>query len=509
MSQAAYDPKSGTINFGKNEMPVTEVQQSTINPTGFDTSINQAITTPKEVKYGETQYRWFFLACYCLSVFVNQMQWVAYAAILTEFSEHYEKPQWKVNLFALIFLIEYPLTCIPEAWMLDKFSIRISLMIAAACNIIGSGLKLFVNKDKSLASCYVGQAIAGLFQPVLLNSPGKVSANWFREDIRTVICTVCCLAVTIGALVGFLWNLIFVNENAPKEKYKDQVFNYFFSEFMLNVVFCLPTFFITKNKPEIPPSPSQEEIKEKEPGFCESLKLLFTNFRFICLFVSYFLVVGYFDIMSTIINSLLDLYSITSKQSSVIYAVASIAGIIASLIISWLLDKYKKFKLIMIILSVLGAIFQGLFTLLLELIDKKNLNAYAIGLTMYSLINMCIISFYTIGMNYACEITYPVGESISGSIMASTPQLLAIGLTFLCEHFIDHNSKRWISNVILLILISLSIIFVILLDEKLQRNEIEQLGRMKEKNMIDNKGNLDNQQRTTEIVKINEVINKQ
>ena len=66
-------------------------------------------------------------------------------------------------------------------------------------------------------------------------------------------------------------------------------------------------------------------------------------------------------------------------------------------------------------------------------------------------------------MNFACEITYPVGESISGSIMASTPQLLSIGLTFLCDHFINHNNKKWISNVILLILIALSIIFVFLL----------------------------------------------
>ena len=117
--------------------------------------------------------------------------------------------------------------------------------------------------------------------------------------------------------------------------------------------------------------------------------------------------------MSTIINSLLDLYGITGNQSSVIYAVASVVGMVASLIISWLLDKYKKFKLIMVLLGVSGTMFQALFTLLLELIDSKDLNGYAIGVIMYSLINISIITFYTVGMNYACEITYPVGESIN------------------------------------------------------------------------------------------------
>lgn len=143
----------------------------------------------KEIKYGETSYRWFFLISYCLSGFVNQMQWVAYSAILTAFSINYEKPLWKINMFSLIFMIVYPIVCIPEAWMLDKFSIRISLILAAACNIIGSGLKLLVNKDKSLASCYIGQTISCLFQPVLLNSPGKIAANWFREELLWLLLT--------------------------------------------------------------------------------------------------------------------------------------------------------------------------------------------------------------------------------------------------------------------------------------------------------------------------------
>ena len=109
--------------------------------------------------------------------------------------------------------------------------------------------------------------------------------------------------------------------------------------------------------------------------------------------------------------------------------------------------------------------------------------------------NISIISFLSIGMNYACEITYPVGEIINGSIMSSLPQLLAIALTFLCDHYINKKEdQRWISNVILLILLVLSIIFVCLLDEKLDRQEIENIGRLKEKKEneeLDNKGSTD------------------
>ena len=135
----------------------------------------------------------------------------------------------------------------------------------------------------------------------------------------------------------------------------------------------------------------------------------------------------------------------------------------------------------MIILSVSGTIFHALFTLLLELVESKGLNAYAIGLVVYSLISISVVSFFTIGMNYACEITYPVGESINGSIMATMPQTFAIAGTFLCDHFISNvEDKKWISNIFLLCLFVISIIFVFLFDEKLDRQEIEQAGRLKD-----------------------------
>jgi Na+/melibiose symporter-like transporter len=467
-----------------NNLP-KNINDEDINKTEKSNSKEQEnkeiIYTKEEIKYGETPYRWYFVTSYCLCVFANQFQWVAFSAIATDFSKNYHKPLWKVNMFSLIYMIIYPFACIPEGWLIDDYSIRVGLIITAGCNIIGAGLKLLVNKDESLASCYIGQILAGLFQPALINSPGKIAANWFRDDIRTIICTICCLAVTIGTLVGFLWNLAFIDENIDENKFKNQVFNYILSEFILITIFCFPTFFIIKDRPDIPPSPSQNEDNIKRPGFIESLKLLFTNKRFIFLFLAYLFVVGYFDTMSTIINSLFDLYTITGKQSSVIYAVSSIAGMIASLVISWLLDKYKKFKLFMIILSITGTIFQALFTFLLELIETKGLNAYAIGLVLYSLINMVVVTFFTIGMNYACEITYPVGESINGSVMASMPQVASIGVSFLCDHFISHvRDKKWISNVILLAFFAASCIFVFLLDEKLNRQEIENSERIKD-----------------------------
>ena len=99
---------------------------------------------------------------------------------------------------------------LPHLPQMTKTQKLLSIAIAIFLLLdITAGIVLLVNKDKSLASSYVGQIIACIFQPVLLNSPGKIAANWFREDIRTVICTICCSAIILGALIGFLWNLLF------------------------------------------------------------------------------------------------------------------------------------------------------------------------------------------------------------------------------------------------------------------------------------------------------------
>ena len=284
---------------------------------------------------------------YCLCTFANGFQWVTFSAIASKFGYHYNLESWKVNMFSLIYMILYPFVCLPEGHLVDNYSTRLGIIIASFCTILASGLKLLINQ--SIFWCYLGQFMASLFQPALLNSPGKISANWFRDDIRTLICTLCCLSDSIGIFIGFLWNLMFIDEQEENsDEYKSQVFNYLLSEFILSFAFCLPSFFIVKNKPDIPPSPSQVEdsrsssvpnIQAQNLTLFESVKLLFKNKRFIYLLISTLFVVGYYNVIGTIINPLFELYSISGNNSSIIYFISNISGMISSVIISKIVDK--------------------------------------------------------------------------------------------------------------------------------------------------------------------------
>ena len=457
--------------------------QSANNPNNPPTNTNIVLHTefvltsesPRKEEFGETPYRFYIVVSYFLLTFANGFQWVTFSSCAENFGDAYDMPSWKVNMFSLIYMIIYPFVCIPQGYLVDAYSTRLGLIIAAFCTLLGAGLKLFVNK--SMALVFIGQCLAGLFQPCIINSPGKIAANWFRVNMRNLITTICCISDTIGILFGFIFHMFIIDSKIdPKvepQKYKDQFYDYIFWEFIINIVFCLPTFFIIRNKPLIPPSPSQ---KEQEPiPLKESVKLLFANKKFIYLLISTFFVVGYYTVYGTILNSYLYLYDISDTQASIIYGVASGIGIVASIGISALLDKYKKFKLFMVIFVILGMSFQALFTALLELsLHYSWMNKYAIGLVMYTLVNVIVISFYTIGMNYSCEITYPVGESINGGFMMTMSQISGIAGTFGCDALINnYPDKKYATNVVLLGFFVIACVFVFLLDEKLARNEVD------------------------------------
>ena len=448
---------------------------------------SKALILEKKDPYEENPERWFNLVAFCFCIFANGFQWLAFTNISEQFSYFHDKALWKINLFSTLFFIIYPLVSIPEAIFLEKYSIKIGLFIASGGTLLGSFFKIFVHKDKTLAVCYLGQILPALIRPMLLNSPGKISSNWFGDNKRTLICSICCLSDTAGILVGYLWNLAYVKENLKKKDFDDQIFRYFLSEFILIFLFCVPAFFIKKGNPENPSSPSQDKNNLKDLNLADSLKLLLVKKRFIFLAISSFFIVGYYLFVGTSINNLLYIYDLHSKKTTTIFSVSFTAGILSSIIISIILDKNKKFKLFLVSLSFLALIFQAFLTFLLELSFSKNLNEFAIGIVFYILIHSTVIPFYTIGMNYACELTYPVNESISGAVIMSMAHLCGLISFYLFDHFLsDIENKSWLTNVIILVFFFIALIFIFISDEQLIRDEIEKEGRKNSDDMKEN-----------------------
>lgn len=204
-------------------------------------------------------------------------------------------------------------------------------------------------------------------------------------------------------------------------EYKSGVANYLICESVICGLFCLPCLLLMKSKPAIPPSNSQNNYES--PPIKECIRILFKNKSFIILLINFSLIMSFFNLYGTISNTLLSMYHLSDQQISIIVGVANIIGIVGTLIVSYIVDLYKNYKLIFIILNLFGIVSHGISSLGIELYEEY---AFTILLICQILVYCSILPIYTCSMDFVCEITYPVGETISGGIIMSCNQIFGI-----------------------------------------------------------------------------------
>jgi len=154
----------------------------------------------------------------------------------------------------------------------------------------------------------------------------------------------------------------------------------------------------------------------------ESCKLLIKNKNFLKILCVVACILGFFNLYGTILNELLTRYKYTEQDTSLIGSAANLIALFGVFGISILIDKYKKYKLSFIILNILALLSHLFFCLELELMEKN----FILVLIVWSFTSCASLPIYTCSMDYVCEITYPVGETISGGILMAATQFSGI-----------------------------------------------------------------------------------
>jgi MFS family permease len=147
------------------------------------------------------------------------------------------------------------------------------------------------------------------------------------------------------------------------------------------------------------------------------------NKNFVKLLISFTCIMGYLNLYGTIVNEYFSMYKLTDDQTSYIAGTANVFAIIGTLIISAILDKYKNYRKAFLILNFIGIICHSLMTLLIELYEEQ---AFYILIILWTLCSTSILPIYTCSMDFVVELTYPVGESISGGFIMSFNQISGI-----------------------------------------------------------------------------------
>ena len=106
------------------------------------------------------------------SVLLNTLTPIAaYLALI------YDEDPVVVNLGGLLFALMHPIFTFPAAFVIDTYGARVGITLGCVLALIGISLRLLVNQ--AFAWVIVGQVIAGIGRPFILNCQAKIGANWF------------------------------------------------------------------------------------------------------------------------------------------------------------------------------------------------------------------------------------------------------------------------------------------------------------------------------------------
>lgn len=433
------------------------------------------IITEGELKTEFSKYGIVIVIIFFLLNFINGMHWITFAACAAKFGKFYHLTNFEVDILSLMFMVLYFFSTYTCSWLIDQKSMKLGLCLAACSLILGSILKIFLFVHISFA--YIGQFFTALLQPAILNSPAKIAATWFNEKYRVLVTSICCISNTIGVMFGYIAHTFIMEENTVNPKiYKNDFINYLIVEASITTIFGLSFIFLMKEKPKNPPSNSQRsrykingDNDEKKSSWDE-VKKLFKNNNFIYLFVSLSCVVGYVNILATIFNSYMALYKISDTHASYISGIANFFGIFTAIIISVLIDRFKKYKTILLICNLLAIVFIIITTIVLESVKSKNLYL-TIG-TLFTLVFGFAIPIYSSGMDFVCEITYGIGESTSNGVIMFGNQfvgIIGIIISNLFRAYLKH--AKYLTNVFCIFLLSISLFCLYMVNQELKRTE--------------------------------------
>ena len=121
--------------------------------------------------------RFFIVFLFSLSQMMTSCLLNTLTPIASYLAIIYDQDPVVVNLGGLLFTLMHPIFTFPAAYFIDTYGARVGIIIGCVLCLFGTCVRLLVNEV--FAFVIIGQVIAGIGRPFILNCQTKISANWF------------------------------------------------------------------------------------------------------------------------------------------------------------------------------------------------------------------------------------------------------------------------------------------------------------------------------------------
>ncbi|KAG2215195.1 hypothetical protein INT46_001471 [Mucor plumbeus] len=277
----------------------------------------------------------------------------------------------------------------------------------------------------------VGQTIASLSSPISLNIMTMFSVVWFTENRRATAGMF--IVSNYGAIIAmFLMPAIATGS--------DKI------ELTVIVVASIATaatvpFFFFPSKPPTPAShpvsnaENEVGISKPELTLRQGTMLLLKNPHFLILLIIHSLNVGLSIAWNGLMNQAISPYGYSDSEIGNIAAIGVVGGTLGCLMSGPMIDRTKQHKVLLKIMAPL------MFTTYVAFIFVVKKDSFA-AILYTNMLSQFFLSFMVpICVELGVEISYPVTESLSTSILWQMAQLVGFILVLVMDLFRDKNGE--------------------------------------------------------------------
>uniref|UniRef100_A0A915B322 Choline/ethanolamine transporter FLVCR1 n=1 Tax=Parascaris univalens TaxID=6257 RepID=A0A915B322_PARUN len=386
--------------------------------------------------------RYCILAMFIMLSASNAMQWIEYSIIAHIIVHFYSISYALVDWTSMIYMLSYIVFVIPASWILDKYGLRVSVLLGASGNCIGAWIKTLSTNPHSFWITFIGQTIVGSSQMFILGIPPRLAAVWFGPEQVSTACAAGVFGNQLGIAIGFVVPPLLVHMGETEAIAADLKLLFLISAVTNSVILVLIIFFFSK-QPPLPPSLAQLQSMERDVDkkYMVSLKQLATNPNYLLLLVTYGINVGVFYAVSTLLSQMvLHYYPDEQATTGTIGLLIVLAGMVGSVVCGIVLDKFHHYKLTTVVVYTFSFVGMVLFTFTIDL-----------GQIWYIFVIAALLGFFMtgylpIGFEFAAEITFPIAEGTTSGLLNASAQVFGVLMTMVMGHVI-HSVNIFVCNI--------------------------------------------------------------
>lgn len=418
--------------------------------------------------------RWVVLFVFCINSMANALLFTSITSINAIVCRYYNispgLTDWAANSFTVVYIF----IALPSAYCMDSFGIKTLLLIGSSFNAICVCFHMAgTSRENGIWWVLAGQFVGGFSVGAVLQIPTRLSSVWFPESEHAKATSIAMAFNVLGLGVGYIQPSYMVPDSQNMDDIYSGLLHMNISHLVFLAICLISCYVFFEEKPPLPPSFSKAAIDGGDseehvdaPEFKESLSLLLKDKNFVILIFVYGLQFGLYNFFITCLN---EMSSDITSESNIgwIGFFGNIASIVGILLFAAILDKFKCYRSLTILLF---------FTNLLAWIAFSATLLYwkTTALLYITFLTLCFfgVPFMALGLEYAAEISYPVSEGLSSAVVLIAGNLVGLIGVLLLGRLID-DGKIFLTSSIIAGLYVVALILSCFIKPQLKRSAVD------------------------------------